>query len=78
MKNHDNSKPDKAALAHLKRIAREAFPGQTVRLCSHSDLGGHRTPRVNTLAFRILNAKGKDCSNVIMGHAAVVGGLDCR
>jgi hypothetical protein len=65
MKNHANPKPDKALLAHLRRVAGEAFPDQTIRLCSHGDLGGHRAPRVNTLAFRMVNARGKFCSNVI-------------
>ncbi len=65
MKNHANPKPDKAVLAHLERVAHEAFPDWSVRFCSHGDLGGHRAPRVNTLAFRMVNAKGNYCSNVI-------------
>jgi len=65
MKRHANPKPEKAALKHLRRVALEAFPGHTIRFCSHGDLGGHRAPRDHTLAFRLVNAKGKFCSNVI-------------
>jgi hypothetical protein len=65
MKRHANPKPDKQGLAHLKQIAKEAFPGQTLRFCSHGDLGGHRAPRDHTLAFRMVNSRGKFCSNVV-------------
>ena len=65
MKRHANPKPDKDGLEHLRRVAREAFPGHSVRFCSHGDLGGHRAPRDHTLAFRLVDAQGKFCSNVI-------------
>jgi hypothetical protein len=65
MKRHANPKPNKAAMQHLKRVAREAFPRLSVRFCSHSDLGGHRAPRDHTLAFRMVDARGNICSNVI-------------
>ena len=65
MKRHANLKPDKAGLQHLRRVAREAFPKFSVRFCSHGDLGGHRAPRDHTLAFRLVDDRGKFRSNVI-------------
>ena len=65
MKRHANPKPDKAHLEHLRRVARQAFPNHSIRFVCHGDMGGHRAPRVNTLAFRLVNSRGKDCSNVI-------------
>ncbi len=65
MKRHANSKPDKEGLQHLRHVANEAFPRLTVQFCSHGDLGGHRAPRDHTLAFRLIDARGKFRSNVI-------------
>ncbi len=65
MKRHANPTPDKEGVKHLKRVAREAFPGLTLKFCSHGDLGGHRAPRDHTLAFRMVNSRGKFCSNVV-------------
>lgn len=65
MKRHANPKPDKAALAHFKRVAREAFPQYDVEFCSHGDLGGHRAPRDHTLGFRLKDSRGKYRSNVV-------------
>ena len=65
MKRHANPKPSKAGVAHLRRVTREAFPDHTIELCSHGDLGGHRAPRDHTLAFRLVDSRGKYRSNVI-------------
>ncbi|HRX84960.1 MAG TPA: hypothetical protein P5572_08075 [Phycisphaerae bacterium] len=65
MKRHANPKPSKEGLQHLESVAREAFPQYTLRFCSHGDLGGHRAPRDHTLAFRLIDARGKFRSNVI-------------
>lgn len=65
MKRHANPKPSKAGLAHLKQVAREAFPELTLEFCSHGDLGGHRAPRDHTLAFRLVDVQGKYRSNVV-------------
>ncbi|MEM7165365.1 MAG: hypothetical protein AAF581_07875 [Planctomycetota bacterium] len=65
MKRHANPKPSKKALQHLRQVAAEAFPGHTIRFCSHGDLGGHRAPRDHTLAFRLVDARGKFRSNVV-------------
>ncbi len=62
---HANPKPDKEGIQHLRRVAREAFPNLSVQFCSHGDLGGHRAPRDHTLAFRLVDARGKFRSNVI-------------
>ena len=65
MKRHANPKPDKSGMAHLKRVAREAYPNLSLRFCSHGDLGGHRAPRDHTLAFRMVDSRGKYRSYVI-------------
>ena len=65
MKRHANPKPNKKGLDHLRSVAREAFPNLSVRFCSHGDLGGHRAPRDHTLAFRLVDARGKVRSNVV-------------
>lgn len=65
MRRHANPKPSKKGLAHLKTVARDAFPRLRLQFCSHSDLGGHRAPRDHTLAFRMVDARGKLRSNVV-------------
>lgn len=65
MKRHANPKPDEAGLQHLREVAREAFPHLALRFCSHGDLGGHRAPRDHTLAFRLVDERGKVRSNVV-------------
>lgn len=65
MKRHANPKPSKNALAQFRKTALEAFPQLTVRFCSHGDLGGHRAPRDHTLAFRMVDQRGKFRSNVV-------------
>ena len=65
MKRHANSKPSKEGLAHIRRVAKEAYPSHTIQFCSHGDLGGHRAPRDLTLAFRLIDARGKYHTNVI-------------
>jgi hypothetical protein len=65
MKRHANPKPDEAALQHLRAVAREAFPDFSVRFCSHGDLGGNRAPRDHTLAFQLVDSRGKVRSNVV-------------
>lgn len=65
MKRHANPKPEKDGLAHLTRVASEAYPNHTIRFCSHGDLGGHRAPRDHTLAFRLVDGRGKFRSNVV-------------
>jgi len=65
MKRNANPKPDKNALQHLRRVAREAYPHCSVRFCSHGELGGYRAPRDHTLAFRLVDSKDRFCSNVI-------------
>ena len=52
-------------MAHLRRVAREAFPEYQLEFCSHGDLGGHRAPRVNTISFRLRDDRGKFHSNAI-------------
>ena len=78
MKNHANPRPDKEGLKHLKRVAREAFPNLTLKFCSHGDLGGHRAPRDHTLAFRMVDSRGKFCSNVVwvMPHSLAIWTAD--
>ncbi len=65
MKRHATPKPDQDALEHLRRVARTAFPQYSIRFCSHGNLGGHRAPRDHTLAFRLVDARGRFRSNVI-------------
>lgn len=65
MKRHANPKPEQRGLDHLRRVAAAAFPDCSIRFCSHSTFGGHRAPRVNTLAFRLVDAKGRFGSNMI-------------
>ena len=65
MKRHANPKSDKQGLAHLKRVAEEAFEGCSVRFLSHGSLGGHRAPRDHTVAFRLVDSRGRFRSNVI-------------
>jgi len=65
MKRHANPKPTKEGLEHLRRVAREAYPHFSLRFCSHGDLGGHRAPRDHTLAFRLVDSRGKFRSNVV-------------
>ena len=65
MKRHANPTPDKAGIQHLRRVAREAYPKLSVQFCSHGDLGGHRAPRDHTLAFRLVDARGRFHSNVV-------------
>ncbi|GAB4158391.1 MAG: hypothetical protein Tsb009_35580 [Planctomycetaceae bacterium] len=65
MKRHANPKPTKAGLAHLRQVASEAYPDYILQFCSHGDLGGHRTPRDHTLAFRLMDRHGKYHSNIV-------------
>ncbi|MDF1814121.1 MAG: hypothetical protein P1V20_18090 [Verrucomicrobiales bacterium] len=65
MKRHANPKPTHCGKAHLKKVAKEAFPKYTLEFCSHSDLGGHRAPRDHTLGFRLKDSRGNYKSNVI-------------
>ena len=65
MKRHANPKPSKSGKAHLRAVAKEAFPKLQIEFCSHSDLGGHRAPRDHTLAFRLKDSRGKYRSNVV-------------
>lgn len=65
MKRHANPKPDKADLRRFREVALEAFPELSVQFCSHGDLGGHRAPRDHTLAFRLVDSRGKFRSNVV-------------
>jgi hypothetical protein len=64
-KCHANPKPSRRGLEHLRQVAEQAFPPHTIRFCSHGDLGGHRAPRDHTLAFRLVDERGKYRSNVI-------------
>jgi hypothetical protein len=50
---------------HLRRVAEKVFPGCSIRFFSHGTLGGHRAPRINTLAFRLVDGRGRFRSNVI-------------
>lgn len=65
MKRHANPKPTASGKKALRAAAREAFPNWSLQFCSHGDLGGHRAPRDHTLAFRMVDARGKFRSNVI-------------
>ncbi len=65
MKRHANPKPVKKDKQKLRRIARQAFPNHTIEFCSHGDLGGHRAPRDHTLAFRLVDSRGRYRSNVV-------------
>ncbi|MCA8954348.1 MAG: hypothetical protein KDE27_32880 [Planctomycetes bacterium] len=64
-KRHANPEPEKRGLIHLRRVAEQAYPDCSIRFFSHGTLGGHRAPRVNTLAFRLVDARGRLRSNVI-------------
>lgn len=64
-KRHANPPPEKRGLTHLRRVAEQAYPGCSIRFFSHGTLGGHRAPRINTLAFRLVDAQGRFRSNVI-------------
>jgi hypothetical protein len=64
-KRHANPPPEQRGPDQLRRVAGRAFPDCTIRLCSHGTLGGHRAPRVNTPAFRLVDARGRYRSNVI-------------
>ena len=64
-KRHANPPPEKRGLVHLRRVAEQAFPDCSIRFFSHGTLGGHRAPRINTLAFRLVDARGRFRSNVI-------------
>jgi hypothetical protein len=65
MKRHANPKPSKEGIKHLRIVAREAYPQCSIRMCSHGDLGGHRAPRDHTLAFRLIDSRGKIRLNVV-------------
>lgn len=65
MKRHANPKPTKKGKQALRAVARAAYPNWNVRFCSHGDLGGHRAPRDHTLAFRMVDERGKFRSNVV-------------
>ena len=65
MKRHANPKPKSSGKAHLKKVAKEAFPKYTLEFCSHSDFGGHRAPRDHTLGFRLKDSRGNYKSNVV-------------
>lgn len=64
-RRHANPPPEKRCFVHLHRVAEQAFPGCSIRFFSHGTLGGHRAPRINTLAFRLVDARGRFRSNVI-------------
>ena len=60
-----NRKTTKAELAHLRRVVEEAFPGCHAVIGGHGDYGGHRSPRVRTISFRLQDASGHFRSNVV-------------
>lgn len=72
---NQNRKATASEKAHAKKVIREAFPKCTAVFGAHGDYGGHRAPRDHTLAFRLQDARGKFCSNVIWlmpGHLATL------
>ena len=60
-----NRKATKAEMAHLQEVVATAFPGCVAVVGGHGDYGGHRAPRDHTISFRIRDAEGKFCSNVV-------------
>jgi hypothetical protein len=62
---NQNRKVTKQEMTHARRVIREAFPGLVPVFRAHSDYGGHRAPRDQTIAFRLQDERGKFHSNVI-------------
>ena len=51
--------------SHATGVIEEAFPGMRPVWGAHGDYGGHRAPRDHTIAFRLEDARGTFCSNVV-------------
>jgi len=62
---NQNRQATKQEKAHARRVIREAFPEFVPVFGAHGDYGGHRAPRDHTIAFRLQDARGKFCSNVV-------------
>jgi len=62
---NQNRKATASEKAHAKQVIREAFPQCMPVFGAHGDYGGHRAPRDHTIAFRLQDAHGRFCSNVI-------------
>jgi hypothetical protein len=48
-----------------RMVTRASPRAVSICFCSHGDLGGYRAPRDHTLAFRLVDARGKHRSNVV-------------
>ena len=62
---NQNRKATKQEMSHARRVIRQAFPALVPVFGAHSDYGGHRAPRDNTIAFRLQDERGKFRSNVV-------------
>ena len=62
---NQNRKASREEMAKVRKTIGQAFPGCQPVFGSHGDYGGHRAPRDHTIAFRLKNAKGQFCSNVV-------------
>jgi hypothetical protein len=60
-----NRKATKAEMAHAREVIAAAFPDCTPIFAGHGAYGGHRAPRDHTLSFRLVDSKGRSCSNVV-------------
>ena len=60
-----NRKATRDEMAHATQAIREAFPELEPVFGGHGDYGGHRAPRDHTISFRLRDARGQYCSNVV-------------
>ena len=72
---NQNRKATKDEKAHATKVLREAFPSMTAIFGAHGDYGGHRVPRDHTIAFRLKDASGRFCSNVVWIMPQQLGAL---
>ena len=70
-----NRKATRDEMAHAARTIREAFPDLGPVFGGHGDYGGHRAPRDHTISFRLRDARGKYCSNVVWILPEYLGSL---
>ncbi len=62
---NQNRKASKIEMNRISGVIKEAFPEFDPIFGAHGDYGGHRTPRINTISFRLRGTDGKYHSNVI-------------
>jgi hypothetical protein len=70
-----NRKATRDEMAHAAQAIREAFPDLEPVFGGHGDYGGHRAPRDHTISFRLRDARGKYCSNVVWILPEYLGSL---